>query len=312
MSTNWTISRRRFLISGGVFIAGTLVTGGVSAQTGTRPLVVFGLLTDVHYADREPARNRYYRQSIEKMNECIAQMNREKPDFMIELGDFKDQDQVPDEAKTLKYLTEIEAAFRKFNGPVYHVLGNHDVDGITKNQFLERVENTGIAKDKSYYSFDAKGIHFVVLDANFTRDGKPYDRGNFVWNDTCIPEIEMKWLEKDLSKTRHPVVVFTHQLLDDSGDKNVAVSNAAEVRKVLEQSGKVLAVFQGHVHDERYSLINGIHYQTVHAMTDGEAPENNAYSLVGIFADCIMIDGFRRSSDKQLMIHSTTQKQIHP
>jgi len=192
------LSRRKFIWLSGLAGAGMLFPSRVRQMENHKPLVVFGLLTDVHYADREPARNRYYRQSIEKMNECIAQMNREKPDFMIELGDFKDQDLLPDEAKTLKYLSDIETAFRKFDGPVYHVLGNHDVDGISKTQFLESVENTGIRKSRSYYSFDIKGFHFVVLDANFTREGKSYERGNFEWNDTCIPEIEMKWIEKDL------------------------------------------------------------------------------------------------------------------
>jgi len=40
-------------------------------------------------------------------------------------------------------------------------------------------------------------------------------------------------------------------MLDDSKSKTQSVKNAVEVRQILEQSGKVLCVFQGHVHKER-------------------------------------------------------------
>ena len=133
----------------------------------------------------------FYRQSLTKVQEAIDRMNREKLDFAIELGDFKDQDAVPNEANTLKYLTDIESVFQKFNGLTYHVLGNHDIDGISKQQFLERVENTSIPKTDSYYSFSRKGIHFVVLDGDFTKEGKAYDHGNFSWEDAGIPEEEI-------------------------------------------------------------------------------------------------------------------------
>ena len=35
---------------------------------------------------------------------------------------------------------------RVSSGPRYHCVGNHDVDSITKQQFLENIENTGIPK----------------------------------------------------------------------------------------------------------------------------------------------------------------------
>jgi len=258
------------------------------------------MLSDIHYANRKPAGERFYQQSLAKVREAIDRMNQEKLDFAIEMGDFKDQDAVPNEANTLNYLTDIESVFRKFNGPTYHVLGNHDMDGISKQQFLERVVNTDIPSTQSYYSFNRKKIHFVVLDGNFTKDGKAYDHGNFSWDDASIPEEEISWLKDDLKQNKLPVIVFIHQMLDDSKNVKQAVQNAAEVRQILENSGKVICVFQGHVHEERYNHINGIHYYSMNAVVDGDGPENSAYMVVDVYKDgSLKIDGFRRATDHE-------------
>lgn len=301
MTGNWTITRRRFLGIAGTAAAGLIVSPDLPAANDRKPLVRFGMLSDVHYAGREPAGNRYYRQSLAKVREAVDRMNQEKPDFLIELGDFKDQDPVPNEANTLNYLTEIESVFQQFNGPTYHVLGNHDMDGISKAQFLERVENTGIAVAESYYSFSRKGFHFVVLDGNFTKEGKPYDHGNFSWEDAAVSPAQIGWLKDELKKNKLPVVVFIHQLLDDSKSVKHSVCNAAEVRQILEQSGNVRCVFQGHVHEERYTVINGIHYYSVNTVVDHDGPENNAYMLVDVYKDgSLVIDGFRRATDREI------------
>jgi predicted MPP superfamily phosphohydrolase len=301
MSEKWTLSRRRFLGIAGTTAAGLMLTPDLLAITNDKPVLRFGMISDVHYADREPAGDRFYRQSLGKMKEAIDRLNQEKVDFVIELGDFKDQDATPDEAKTLKYLADIETAFQKFNGPTYHVLGNHDMDSLSKQQFLESVENTDISKTASYYSFNKNGLHFVVLDGNFTKDGNSYDHGNFSWDEASIPKDELEWLKNDLKQNQLPAIVFIHQMLDESKNPKQAVQNAPEVRQILEQSGKVICVLQGHVHEERYNLINGIHYYSVNAMIDGDGPENSAYMVVDIYKDgSLKIDGFRRATDREI------------
>lgn len=117
MPENWTLSRRKFLAIAGTTTAGLMLSTELYALSGELPVVRFGMLSDVHYANREPAGTRFYNQSLTKVQEAIDRMNQEKLDFVIELGDFKDQDEVPNEANTLKYLIEIEAVFQKFNGP---------------------------------------------------------------------------------------------------------------------------------------------------------------------------------------------------
>jgi len=257
------------------------------------------MVADCHYADADPSGTQFYRQSLGKLAECVARMNAEKVDFLIELGDLKDQDRIPVEQKTLSYLDRIEGVFRQFNGPRYHVLGNHDLDSLSKGQFLARAENMGIDPQRTTYCFDARGLHCIVLDANFRADGQGYDRGNFKWTDAHIPIRELDWLRRDLAVTRGPVVVFVHQLLDGTGD--LYIKNAAEVRKVLEESGKVLAVFQGHHHPGQHNEIGGIHYYTLKALLEGQGEENNAYAIVEVQpSGDVTVTGFRQVQTRRL------------
>ena len=265
-----------------------------------RPGVVrFGVITDCHYADADAVGTRYYRHSLDKLAECVEVMNAQKVEFLAELGDFKDQDSPPVEQKTISYLRAVESVFSKFGGPTYHVLGNHDADSLSKAQFLANIENAGIDPGKSYYSFDFNGMHFIVLDANYKSDGADYDHGNFDWTDANIPPAELKWLRQDLATSRGAVIVLIHQLLDGAGPHYV--KNAAEVRQILDQSGRVLAVFQGHLHDGSYNLIEGIHYYTLRAMVEGPGLENNSYAIVEVRPDMsITVTGYRKAVDKQL------------
>ncbi|MFN9913344.1 MAG: metallophosphoesterase family protein, partial [Pirellulaceae bacterium] len=100
-------------------------------------------------------------------------------------------------------------------------------------------------------------------------------------------------VQADLRATAKKTIVFAHQRLDLAGKH--AVRNAAAVREVLEASGKVLAVLQGHSHGNDYQEIHGIHYCTLVAMVEGSGPENNGYAVMDILADqTICIHGYRQ------------------
>jgi len=296
-------NRRGFLQSAAAIAAGpTLVS--LSCVAGNRSIqdrraVCFGIVTDCHYADANPAGTRFYRESLEKLSECVERMNAERIDFLIELGDFKDQDTPAVESRTLTYLREVEVVFRRFQGRRYHVLGNHDMDSLSKKQFLDHVENTGIEAGRSYYSFDVQGLHCVVLDANYRSDGRDYDHGNFDWTDANVPVHELDWLRQDLAACEGPAVVFIHQLLDGKGA--VYVKNAPEVRRVLQESDRVLAVFQGHHHEGAYSRIEGIHYYTLTGVVEGSGLENNSYAIVELKRDHdLIVTGYRKAVSRNL------------
>ncbi len=294
-NTHWIITRRVFLKSSLVSLAVLPVSCALNSGSRVRRGTArFGIVTDCHYAETDTQGMRFYRESIVKLSECVDLMKTERVDFLIELGDFKDQDKPPVEKNTLSYLQMVEKTFRKFNGPTYHVLGNHDMDSISKRQFLKRVNNTNIDSGRSYYSFDLNGLHFVVLDANFKTDGTDYDHGNFDWTDANIPPKELLWLRQDLASTPGPVIVFIHQLLDGKG--SVYVKNAVQVRQILETSGKVLAVFQGHHHSGSYNNIAAIHYYTLKALVEGQGAENNSYAIAKVHPDgSITVTGYRKA-----------------
>jgi alkaline phosphatase len=288
---NPCLGRRAFLKNGSLVLAalgveaippGLLQAREEPEKGGVR----FGLITDLHYADKAASGTRFYRETLGKLAEAAKQFEREKPAFVVELGDLIDAaDSVETEQKYLKAVNKEFAAIAKER---HYVLGNHCVDTLSKEEFLG-----GVEQKKAYYSFDSGGVHFVVLDACFTSGGKPYGRKNSKWNDANIPANELDWLKADLKGTDKKVIVLAHQRLDVAND--YGVKNAAEVRKILEGSGQVLAVFQGHSHKNDYQEIGGIHYCTMVAMIEGSRAENNGFSLVQVRRDgAITVTGFRK------------------
>ncbi|MEX0685131.1 MAG: metallophosphoesterase [Balneolales bacterium] len=290
---NWVITRRVFLKSSALALGGFCLHPFL-ANAGKGAMIRFGVVTDSHYAEIEPSNTRYYRESLSKMTECVDLMNDKKVDLLIHLGDLING--AP--SNNREHLQKVESILSRYQGPRYHVLGNHDMDKISKSQFLEEITNTGVDKNANYYSFDHKEVHFINLDSNYIKDGTHYDSGNHHWTDANIPDDQLRWLENDLNSTSKNVIVCNHQLLDLEGD--YSVNNAAEVRSILEQNSKVLAVFQGHKHTGQYNIVNGIHYYTLKGMVEGSGEENNSYAIVEVFDDASMvITGYRKSVSKK-------------
>lgn len=285
-------SRRAFFKHGALVLASTSITPNLLFAEKKSNLLRLGLVTDLHYADKPAAGSRHYRETLKKLEESALEFDSKKPSFLVELGDFIDAaDSVDVE---MRYLRTINREFSKMCKNRHYVLGNHCVDTLRKEEFLGE-----IGQDKSFYSFDKNGFHFVVLDSCFRSDGKPYARKNFKWTDANIPPEELEWLKGDLNATENKVVVFAHQRLDVNG--NHGVRNNGEVRKILESSGKVQAVFQGHSHQNDLKLIGGIHYCTLVAMVEGTGLQNNGYSLMEIDSNgTISLQGFRKQSSYNL------------
>lgn len=285
-----TIGRRAFLRGGTLVLlgagldwtaAGELFAGEERSKQSVRA----GLVTDLHYADKPELGTRYYRETLTKLAEAVDQFQKDLPDFVVHLGDLID---AADSVEAEKgYLSAVVGALSKAPGKKHFVLGNHCVYTLTKPEFLE-----GVGQKASYDSFDSGGFHFVVLDACFRSDGTPYGRKNFQTVDTNVPAAELDWLRQDLKTAASKTIVFVHQRLDVSSA--VGVRNAKDVRQVLEESGKVLAVFQGHSHLNDYQEISHIHYCTLRAMVEGSGARNNGFSTMDISADgTIRISGYR-------------------
>lgn len=288
-------SRRAILKRGALILAGTAVArsswGGtcVAAHEKVKHQLRIGLLTDCHFADKEPVASRHYRDSLFKIKEAVSKFTRSGATFAVELGDFIDA--AKDAETEIGYLKTVEREFAKFEKDRHYVLGNHCVYTLTKKEFIDNC-----AAKRPHYSFDEKGFHFIVLDACYRHDGVEYGRQNFDWTDANIPADQMNWLAADLAATGKKTIVFVHQNLDRAD--SYGIKNARDVRKILEKSGKVLVVFQGHSHKNAYRDIGGIHYCTLRAVVEKSGLENNGYSLVDFYDDgSIRIEGFRKQED---------------
>ena len=211
MNLTIQIGRRAFLQQGSLVLAGSLKAGRLFGDEQTVKLTEsnlrVGLVTDLHYAEKAPAGTRHYRETLDKLNEAAKKFDEIKPHFIVELGDFIDAAASVDVER--RYLKTVNTKFSSICKDRHYVLGNHCVDTLTKEEFLG-----GIEREKSYYSFDRQGWHFIVLDSCFRSDGKPYQRRNFEWTDANIPAAELEWLQADLKSTQKPVIVFAHQRLD--------------------------------------------------------------------------------------------------
>ena len=285
------VTRRTFINQGSLIIASTGLCASATAMDlfSDQPALRFGLITDLHYADKGPAGSRFYRETLNKLAVAERQFEKLKPSFVAVLGDTIDS--ADDLATEKKHLETISSELKKLHGKKHFVLGNHCVHTLTKEEFLG-----GIEQERSFYSFDLGGFHFIVLDACFRNDGTPYQRKNFQWTDPNIPQDQIDWLSDDLSQTTAKTIVFVHQRMDV--ENHYGVKNAKAVRKILEDSGKVFAVFQGHSHSNDYKEINGIHYCVVAAMVEGSGLKNNSFASVDLYKDgSIKLDGFVKQND---------------
>ena len=266
-------------------------------------LLTIGLVTDIHYADAKTRINRYYRESLTKLDEAACVLRGKKVALAVNLGDLIDAGEKADTATEIEFLKRIDSVFATMAPERHYILGNHCVATLQKSEFLATV-----GKKRSYYSLQRCGVHLIFLDACFRSDGVAYGEGAFEWTDTEIPAAQREWLKKTLKKASSPVVVFVHQRLDTPPGNHYTIKSAPEVRQILEQSKKVSAVFMGHSHGNAQTMINGIPYLTLAAMVEGSGPENSGYSALGIFSDGgVELEGFRKHAQ-----HPAHAKRLQP
>ena len=203
----------------------------------------FGLCTDPH--------KDLIHDADERLRVFIAAAQRERADFILQLGDF-----CRPQEKNRSFLKIWES----FPGPRYHTLGNHDKDG----GFTWQQVQDFWGMPSRYYSFDQAGWHFVVLDGNERNPGQGapgYPR--------YVGAKQLAWLAEDLHKNAAPTVVVSHQSLEDEE----GVENGPTVRAVLEKANsdagwrKVGVCLSGHHHIDFQREINGIHYVQINSMS---------------------------------------------
>ena len=252
--------------------------------------LTLGIVTDLHFGPEARFRGKLRKLThhAARLTEAfVDRMNHEiKPDRIVNLGD--DIEDESREADLARYA-ECQAILRKAHAPLLNVAGNHDLVNLTRGDLIESWRRDG----PLYYALDHGGWHFVVLHTIERKD-----------QDIRIPKPQLEWLREDLHRTPLPTIVFMHhsaseQDLDDSrwfaGRPEVAlVHERAELRSIFEESKKVRAVFNGHLHRNHFDVTRGIPYITVQSLIenlDDDAPgrPSAAHAVVRLTEERIVI-----------------------
>ena len=232
-------------------------------------MIKFGVFTDVHYAKGVIAGNRICDLSLNKLQSIVHDFNSKKLDFCVCLGDTINS--VRDFEIDKSNIEAVSNEFKNLEMPYHIVLGNHDLEAMSKSEFFEIWDGE---QKTSYYAFVLEDSKFFVLDANYLSDGSDYSNGNYHWTDPNICHNQISWLENELGNSNESnIFIFIHQNLDhrthEGKEDPHLVKNYKEVIKVLERHDKKVTIIQGHYHDGGYRIINNIEYITLKALCAG-------------------------------------------
>ncbi|TQV87534.1 metallophosphoesterase family protein [Aliikangiella coralliicola] len=261
-----SISRRNFIKgSSSALIAGMLPVSMVKlAFAKPEHNFTFAYISDSHI--QHIKNNQFVRNWDQGLKRAVAEANLldPKPDFAVFGGDLA---QLGTKAE-LDHGAEILSGLRYKN---YMVMGEHDY-------YLDYGEYWSELYGKQYYSFDHKGVHFVVLNSILT-----YDEWNNRWDTAeqrmgemagldnpngspfMVGKKQLKWLKKDLAKYDKdtPVVVFSHSPLQKIYKGwNFWTEEAEQIQKLLNRFEQANVIY-GHVHQIQYNQIGNIAFSSV-------------------------------------------------
>ncbi len=230
----------------------------------------FLFITDTHL---QPELN-----AAQGCDQCFKKARTIKCDFAIQGGDhvFDALGVSRERATSLFDLygkTEQDLGLK-----IYHTLGNHDCLGIYTNSGVASTDPLYGKKifeekfGKTYYSFDHKGVHFIVLDSIGITDDHAYEGR--------IDPAQLKWLATDLQvlPAGTPIILSVHIPLvtafasyvpvpaTEPKHHGMSIANAHEVIALLE-GHNVLGVLQGHTHINETVLWKGVPYITSGAVS---------------------------------------------
>ena len=245
-----TINRRDFLrlagLGGVVFASGlgrpAFAAYGASAAAED---FYFVQLSDIHWGYTGPANP----EATNTLKKAIAAVNAlsEPPDFVVFTGDLTHTTDDPKERR--KRLGEVRDIISELKVKTIHFMpGEHDAS-------LDKGEAYQEFFGKTHYTFDHKGVHFIVLD-NVSDPGAK------------IGEEQLKWLDADLAQLPKDanIVVFTHRPLFDLYPQwDWATRDGAQAVELLMPHPHV-TVFYGHIHQENHHMTGHIAHHSAKSL----------------------------------------------
>ncbi len=264
-----TVDRRTFLKTAGAAAAATALPVSLVELAFADPAqnFTFAYISDAHIQHIKGTQ--FVRNWDRGLIRAVAETNllTPAPDFVMFGGDLA---QLGNQAE-LDHGAEM---LSKLQGKLRCVMGEHDY-------YLDLGEYWSKLFGPQYYSFDHKGVHFVVLNSILTTDEWTYKRwptaqqrmlemaglDNPNGSPFMVGEKQRAWLAEDLAKVSKetPLVVFSHSPIQKIYKGwNFWTDDAEQVQALL-QPFKTPTVVYGHVHQIQYNQIGNITFHSVMA-----------------------------------------------
>jgi 3',5'-cyclic-AMP phosphodiesterase len=262
-------TRRQFLRTAGTVAAATTLPLSMVELAFADPAqnFTFAYISDAHI--QHISGTKFVRNWDRGLIRAVAETNLmvPRPDFVVFGGDLA-------QLGTAAELDHGAEMLSRLNGKLYAVMGEHDY-------YLDLGEYWSKLFGPHYYSWDHKGVHFVVLNSILTCDDWTFNRwpsaeqrmlemaglDNPNGSPFLVGEKQRQWLQKDLEAVDRstPVVVFSHSPLQKLYKGwNFWTDDAEQVQAILAPFEKVNVIY-GHVHQIQYNQIGNVAFNSVMA-----------------------------------------------
>ncbi|MCJ8517394.1 3',5'-cyclic AMP phosphodiesterase CpdA [Pseudorhizobium tarimense] len=273
------------------------------------PLIRFGVIADPQYAPLPPnlGLNRYFANSLAKLDEAVAAFNAEELSFVVTLGDLVD--------RGFENFDAVLARYAPLRHDSIFLPGNHDF--IVAPEQLPDVR-AKLSMPAPYHHFSRNGLRFVVIDGNeeslfYTAKDDPRRERAVArlaaleaasamnaqtWNGGISRE-QLAWLSNvlaDAAAAGEKVVVMGHYPLYPENSHNLW--EWQELVGLFERSGNVLVYLSGHNHVGNLGRHGSTWYVNFKGMVDTES--ENTFAVVAIHEDRLEITGFGREESRTL------------
>jgi len=239
----------------------------ISIDAATSTLKI-GFISDWEYGYKRNLKHKFTsRAPLELTKAMTFFKDTFRPDVLVGGGDYIESSSVSPE-RAIEQLESMNQIFSLLDVPRMYALGNHDLRSLSRDQVV-----AALGAGDFHSTLDIGDWRLVAFDTNYNKeDDTPRNAKQYVTG--YVSAGELQWLREALDADR-PVIVFSHHSPipppSASGSPIQNITNAAEVRSVLEEAGNVVAVVSGHNPMTYYEERNGIHYFIVDTLVNEKA-----------------------------------------
>ncbi|MDC2383136.1 metallophosphoesterase [Bacteroides ovatus] len=259
---------RKKIISVVCFLLAVFVSHGIAADSAP---FFFLQLSDPQFGFMD--NNKSISAETEAMNKAVTAINQLKPPFVVITGDFVNNSKSKEQIAAYKsMIAQIDSSVK-----VYMIPGNHDIGKVSRVSIDNYKKNYG----EPHFSFRYGDCAFIGIDSNIIKE-----------EDKEREEVQFKWLEQELQKTKDArfKFVFTHcSVFLKRMDEPVNYSNFSlpmrEKYVCLFQKYGVNAIFAGHLHNNAYGKVGNMEMITIGPVGKVLGTGYQGMNLVKVYPD---------------------------